>query len=100
MSVMFVIRRLFFLLIVIWSAATITFFIPRLSDRVPIREPRDEKCDRGSGPDHDEKEKQATDNEHHAHRTSSIINAVGEFVRTELAPTNDNSPTGIILSRI
>ena len=38
MSVMFVIRRLIFLLIVIWTAATITFFIPRLSNKNPIRE--------------------------------------------------------------
>ena len=30
--------RLFFLLLVIWAAATITFFIPRLSDKNPIRE--------------------------------------------------------------
>ena len=38
MSVMFVIRRLIFLLVVIWCAATITFFIPRLSNKNPIRE--------------------------------------------------------------
>src|SRR5512140_1776907 len=38
MSVMFVVRRLIFLLIVIWTAATITFFIPRLSNKNPIRE--------------------------------------------------------------
>ena len=31
-------RRLLFLLLVIWSAATITFFIPRMSSRNPIRE--------------------------------------------------------------
>jgi len=35
---MFVVRRLIFLLIVIWTAATITFFIPRLSNKNPIRE--------------------------------------------------------------
>jgi peptide/nickel transport system permease protein len=33
-----ILRRLFFLLLVIWAAATITFFIPRLSDKNPIRE--------------------------------------------------------------
>jgi peptide/nickel transport system permease protein len=33
-----VIKRLLFLILVIWSAATITFFIPRLSSRNPIRE--------------------------------------------------------------
>jgi peptide/nickel transport system permease protein len=38
MSIKFVIRRLLFLLVVIWSAATITFFIPRLSNKNPIRE--------------------------------------------------------------
>jgi peptide/nickel transport system permease protein len=38
MSIMFIVRRLLFLVLVIWSAATITFFIPRLSDRNPIRE--------------------------------------------------------------
>ena len=38
MSVMFVVRRLIFLLVVIWCAATITFFIPRLSNKNPIRE--------------------------------------------------------------
>jgi peptide/nickel transport system permease protein len=31
-------RRLLFLILVIWAASTITFFIPRLSDRNPIRE--------------------------------------------------------------
>jgi len=31
-------RRLLFLLLVIWSASTIVFFIPRLSDTNPIRE--------------------------------------------------------------
>src|SRR5919108_4109633 len=38
MSIMFVIRRLIFLVFVIWAAATITFFIPRLSDRNPVRQ--------------------------------------------------------------
>ena len=33
-----VIQRLLFLILVIWAAATITFFIPRLSSRNPIRE--------------------------------------------------------------
>ena len=33
-----VLKRLLFLILVIWSAATITFFIPRLSSRNPIRE--------------------------------------------------------------
>lgn len=38
MSVVLVLRRIFFLFVVIWAASTITFFIPRLSDRNPIRE--------------------------------------------------------------
>jgi len=33
-----VLRRLLFLILVIWAASTITFFIPRLSDRNPVRE--------------------------------------------------------------
>jgi len=33
-----IVRRLLFLLLVIWAAATITFFIPRLSDKNPVRE--------------------------------------------------------------
>ena len=33
-----VIRRLLFLILVIWAASTITFFIPRLSARNPVRE--------------------------------------------------------------
>jgi peptide/nickel transport system permease protein len=35
---MLVIRRLLFLVLVVWSASTITFFIPRISPRNPIRE--------------------------------------------------------------
>lgn len=31
-------KRLLFLVMIVWAAATITFFIPRLSDRNPIRE--------------------------------------------------------------
>lgn len=38
MSVQFIVRRLFFLVLVVWSASTITFFIPRISNRNPIRE--------------------------------------------------------------
>ena len=38
MSLSYLIRRIFFLLVVIWAASTITFFIPRLSARNPIRE--------------------------------------------------------------
>lgn len=38
MSIRFVAGRLLFLVMVIWSASTITFFIPRISDRNPIRE--------------------------------------------------------------
>jgi peptide/nickel transport system permease protein len=38
MSLMLVIRRLLFLVLVVWSASTITFFIPRISPRNPIRE--------------------------------------------------------------
>lgn len=33
-----ILRRLAFLLMVVWAASTITFFIPRMSDRNPIRE--------------------------------------------------------------
>jgi len=33
-----IVRRLLFLLLVIWAASTITFFIPRLSERNPVRE--------------------------------------------------------------
>ncbi|MBP6178329.1 MAG: ABC transporter permease [Anaerolineales bacterium] len=33
-----VIRRLLFLIMVVWAASTITFFIPRLSDKNPVRE--------------------------------------------------------------
>jgi peptide/nickel transport system permease protein len=32
------IRRLLFLILVIWAASTITFFIPRISDKNPVRE--------------------------------------------------------------
>jgi peptide/nickel transport system permease protein len=38
MNWLLVLKRLGFLLLVIWVASTITFFIPRLSDRNPIRE--------------------------------------------------------------
>ncbi len=37
-TLLLIVRRLLFLLLVIWSASTITFFIPRLSNRSPIRE--------------------------------------------------------------
>jgi peptide/nickel transport system permease protein len=33
-----VIRRLLFLILVIWAASTITFFIPRISEKNPVRE--------------------------------------------------------------
>jgi len=33
-----IIRRVLFLILVIWAASTITFFIPRLSEKNPIRE--------------------------------------------------------------
>ena len=33
-----IIRRVLFLILVIWAASTITFFIPRLSDKNPVRE--------------------------------------------------------------
>lgn len=33
-----VVRRLLFLMLVIWAASTITFFIPRLSEKNPVRE--------------------------------------------------------------
>src|SRR5919201_1812209 len=38
MSILFIVRRLIFLVFVIWAAATITFFIPRLSNKNPVRE--------------------------------------------------------------
>lgn len=38
MTIQLVIRRLLFLVLVVWSASTITFFIPRLSNKNPIRE--------------------------------------------------------------
>ena len=38
MSLRLALRRLIFLVVVIWSAATIVFFIPRRSPRSPIRE--------------------------------------------------------------
>ena len=38
MSVTYIIRRVLFLFLVVWVAATIIFFIPRLSSRNPIRE--------------------------------------------------------------
>jgi len=38
MSIRLIIRRLLFLVLVVWSAATITFFIPRLSSKNPVRE--------------------------------------------------------------
>ena len=33
-----VVRRLLFLIMVIWAASTIVFFIPRISDKNPVRE--------------------------------------------------------------
>jgi peptide/nickel transport system permease protein len=38
MSLKLVIQRLLFLVLVVWAASTITFFIPRISPRNPIRE--------------------------------------------------------------
>ena len=38
MSLKRIIQRLLFLILVIWAASTITFFIPRISTRNPIRE--------------------------------------------------------------
>jgi peptide/nickel transport system permease protein len=38
MRLTFILKRLGFLMLVIWSASTIVFFIPRLSPRNPIRE--------------------------------------------------------------
>jgi peptide/nickel transport system permease protein len=37
-ALILIVRRLLFLVVVIWSATTITFFIPRFSNRSPIRE--------------------------------------------------------------
>lgn len=38
MSLQLVVRRILFLILVVWSASTITFFIPRLSSKNPVRE--------------------------------------------------------------
>ncbi len=38
MSARMVFRRILFLILVVWTASTITFFIPRLSKRNPVRE--------------------------------------------------------------
>src|SRR3970040_2348852 len=38
MSLKTLIQRLLFLVLVVWAASTITFFIPRISSRNPIRE--------------------------------------------------------------
>ena len=38
MTLRLVVRRLLFLILVIWAASTITFFVPRFSDRNAIRE--------------------------------------------------------------
>lgn len=38
MSIKVVINRLLFLVLVVWAASTITFFIPRLSTKNPVRE--------------------------------------------------------------
>ncbi len=38
MSIKLIFRRLLFLMMVVWSASTITFFVPRFSDRNAIRE--------------------------------------------------------------
>jgi peptide/nickel transport system permease protein len=38
MKLSFIIKRFLFLILVIWSASTITFFIPRISARNPVRE--------------------------------------------------------------
>ena len=38
MSIKRVIQRLLFLVLVIWAASTITFFVPRLSSKNPVRE--------------------------------------------------------------
>lgn len=38
MSIRKIIERLLFLIVVIWTASTITFFIPRISPRNPVRE--------------------------------------------------------------
>ncbi len=38
MSLKLIIRRLLFLFLVVWAASTITFFIPRISPKNPVRE--------------------------------------------------------------
>src|SRR5690242_5289284 len=47
MRISFLIRRLIFLIFVIWAAASITFFIPRLSNRNPVRQRLAELSSRG-----------------------------------------------------
>lgn len=38
MSLKYIAKRILFLIMVVWAASTITFFIPRLSSRNPVRE--------------------------------------------------------------
>jgi peptide/nickel transport system permease protein len=38
MNLKMILRRIGFLILVVWAAATITFFIPRLSDKNPVRQ--------------------------------------------------------------
>ncbi len=38
MKIRKIIERIFFFLLVVWAASTITFFIPRISSRNPVRE--------------------------------------------------------------
>jgi peptide/nickel transport system permease protein len=47
MSIKIIIRRLIFLLVIIWVASTIIFFIPRLSSRNPIRQRFNELASKG-----------------------------------------------------
>src|SRR2546421_1685890 len=47
MRISFLIRRLVFLIFVIWAAASITFFIPRISNRNPVRQRLAELASRG-----------------------------------------------------
>jgi peptide/nickel transport system permease protein len=47
MSLSYVIRRLFMVFLIIWSAATLNFFIPKITPRNPIREKLLEQASRG-----------------------------------------------------
>ncbi|MCB0143734.1 MAG: hypothetical protein KDE50_27820, partial [Caldilineaceae bacterium] len=47
MSFSYVVRRILLVFLVIWSAATLNFFIPKITPRNPIREKLLEQASRG-----------------------------------------------------